>query len=408
MREVAIVGAGMTRFGKYMDRSLKDLAREAVDAALESARIDKSTPQVAIVGNAAAGLAVGQECVRAQVVLREMGIEGIPMINTENACASSSTALQLAWLYVASGMYDVALAVGMEKTYLADKAKQFAMFTAGIDVELAQKMIAHMKAAAEKAAGVATGQAGEPGKSRSVFMDIYAAGARAHMARYGTTKEQFVKVAVKNHYNGSLNPHAQYRERYSAEEIVASPLVAEPLHRLMCAPIGDGAAAAVLVAAHRVAQYTTKPVWICGSAIASGTDSRTPGITERAAKTAYEMAGIGPEDINVAEVHDATSPAEIILYEELGLCAPGEGGRLIDEGATEIGGRIPVNTSGGLLAKGHPVGATGIAQIYELFLQLRGEAGDRQVQGAKVGLTENGGGMVRGEAAAASVHILSI
>jgi len=408
MRDVAIVGAGMTRFGKYLDRNLKSLTREAVDAALQCAGIDKSVPQVAVVGNAAAGLGQGQECVRAQVVLRDMGIQGIPMINTENACASSSTAFQLAWLYVASGMYDIALAVGMEKMYSEDKARVYSLFTAGTDVELAQQMLAFMKEQAEKAAEATPGQAGEPGKSRSVFMDIYAAGARAHMERYGTTKQQFAKVAVKNHHNGSLNPHAQYREEYTLEEILASPPVAEPLTRLMCAPIGDGASAAVLVAADKVARYTTKPVWVRGSAIASGTDSRQPGIGERVAQRAYEMAGIGPEDIDLAEVHDASAPAEILIYEELGFCPVGEGGRLIDEGVTELGGSKPVNTSGGLLAKGHPVGATGVAQLYEIFLQLRGEAGDRQVEGAKVGLTENGGGMVRAEAAAASVHILSV
>jgi acetyl-CoA acetyltransferase len=398
----------MTRFGKYPDRNLKSLTAEAVEAALECAGMDKAAPEVAVVGNAAAGLATGQECVRAQVVLREMGIQGIPMINTENACASSSTAFQLAWLYVASGMYDIALATGMEKMYTEDKGRIFALFTSGTDVELAQQMLAYMKEQAEKAAQAAPGQAGEPGKSRSVFMDIYAAGARAHMQRYGTTKEQFAKVAVKNHYNGSLNPHAQYRDVYTLEEILASPPVAEPLTRLMCAPIGDGASAAVLVAANKVAQYTTKPVWVKGSAIASGTDSRQPGIGERVARRAYKMAGVGPEDIDVAEVHDASAPAELLIYEELGFCAEGEGGRLIDEGVTELGGSKPVNTSGGLLAKGHPVGATGIAQLYEIFLQLRGEAGDRQVEGAKAGLTENGGGMVRNEAAAASVHILSL
>ena len=408
MRDVAIVGAGMTRFGKYPDRNLKSLVREAVDGALGCAGMDKSVPQVAVVGNAAAGLAQGQECVRAQVVLREMGIQGIPMINTENACASSSTAFQLAWLYVASGMYDIALAAGMEKMYTEDKARIFALFTSGTDVEVAQQMLAYMKEQAEKAAKVGAGQAGEPGKSRSVFMDIYASGARAHMERYGTTKEQFAKVAVKNHYNGSLNPLAQYRDVYTMEEILASPPVAEPLTRLMCAPIGDGASAAILVAADKVAQYTSKPVWVKGTAIASGTDSRRPGIGERVAQQAYEMAGIGPEDIDVAEVHDASAPAEVLIYEELGFCGVGEGGRLIDEGVTELGGSKPVNTSGGLLSKGHPVGATGIAQLYEIFLQLRGEAGDRQVDGAKVGLTENGGGMVRNEAAAASVHILSV
>jgi len=409
MRNVAMVGGGMTRFGKYLDRGLKDLAREAVDAALECAGMDRSVPEVAVVGNAAAGLSTGQECVRAQVVLREMGIQEIPMVNTENACASSSTAFQLAWLYVASGMYDIALAVGMEKMYQQDKSRVFASFMAGTDVELVQQMLARMQAEAEKKAKEGGAEeSGGPGKSRSVFMDLYAAGARFHMQRYGTTKEQFAKIAVKNHYHGSLNPHAQYREVYTLEEILASPPVAEPLTRLMCSPIGDGAAAAILVSEEKARRYTTKPVWVRGTALGTGKDARPPGISERVARSAYEMAGIGPEDIHVMEVHDATAPAEVFIYEELGLCPEGEGGRLIDEGVTELGGRIPVNTSGGLLSKGHPVGATGVAQIYEVFQQLRGEAGDRQVEGAKVGLTENGGGMVRGEAAATAVHILSV
>ncbi len=402
----------MTRFGKYLDRSLKDITREAVEAALGSAGMDKSVPEVAIVGNAAAGLSTGQECIRAQVVLREMGIEEIPMVNTENACASSSTAFHLAWLYVASGMYDVALAVGMEKIYQQDKAKMFASFSAGVDVEIVQQIIANLQADLKKKEkeGAPAGEGGGAGKSRSMFMDIYAAGARAHMERYGTTKEQYAKVAVKNHFFGSLNPHAQYRERYTLEEILNSPPVAEPLTRLMCAPTGDGASAALLVSAEKARQYTTKPVWVRGSALGSGKDMKPgmPGITARVARKAFDMAGMGPEDMNVIELHDATAPAEIFIYEDLGLCPEGEGGRLIDEGVTELGGRVPVNPSGGLLSKGHPVGATGVAQIYEIFLHLRGEAGERQVQGAKVGLCENGGGMVRGEAAATCVHILSV
>jgi len=412
VRDVAIVGAGMTRFGKFLDRSLKDLTREAVQAALDSAGMDKSAPQVAIVGNAAAGLSTGQECIRAQVVLREMGIEEIPMVNTENACASSSTAFHLAWLYVASGMYDVALAVGMEKIYQQDKSRMFAAFSAGVDVELLQQIIAALQADLKKkeAEGAPGGEGGGAGKSRSMFMDIYAAGARNHMRKYGTTKEQFAKVSVKNHFFGSLNPHSQYRERYTVEEILNSPPVAEPLTRLMCAPTGDGASAAILVSAEKARQYTTKPIWVRGSALGSGKDMQPgmAGITARVARKSFEMSGIGIQDVNVMEVHDATAPAEVFIYEELGLCPEGEGGRLIDEGVTELGGRVPVNTSGGLLSKGHPVGATGVAQIYEIFLQLRGEAGERQVRNPKVGLCENGGGMVRGEAAATCVHILSL
>ena len=405
MRDVAVAGAGMTRFAKYTDRGLKELSREAVNAALDAAGMDKGDLEVAIVGNAAAGLTTGQECIRAQVVLREMGIDRIPMVNAENACASSSTAFQLAWLYVASGVYDVALALGVEKMFTPDKSRALAAFSAGVDVEQLRGIMEQLKPPSEQAAGAESGA----GKSRSLFMDIYAAGARAHMAKHGTTALHYARIAAKNHNNGSLNPHAQYRERYTPEEILASPLISEPLTRLMCAPIGDGAAAAVLVSADKVAKYTTKPVWVRASALVSGADDRAlvGGITERAAHRAFEMAGLGIGDVNVMEVHDASAPAELGIYEELGLCGEGEGGRLVDEGATELGGRIPVNTSGGLLAKGHPVGATGVAQLYEIWLQLRGEAGDRQVPGARVGLTENGGGMVRGEAAATTVHILT-
>ena len=407
MRDVAIVGVGMTRFGKFLDRSMKDLAREAVVAALDSAGMEKKAIEAAVVGNAVAGLITGQECIRGQVVLREMGIGGIPIINTENACASSSTALHLAWLYVASGIYDVALAVGMEKLYHEDKKRSFQAIGAAVDIEAMRQIIEVMAASAPKREGGDDGQGA--GEKRSMFMDLYAMAARGHMARYGTTKEQFARVAVKNHYHGSLNPHAQYRERYTLEEILASPLVAEPLTRLMCSPIGDGAAAAILVPADKARQYTSKPVFIRATVVGSGQDHAPgePGITERVAHRAYEMAGVTPRDLDVVELHDASAPAELMLYEELGLCGPGEGGKLIDTGFTELTGPTPVNTSGGLISKGHPIGATGVGQVCEIFWQLRGECGDRQVPGAKLGLCENGGGMLRGEAAALAVHILS-
>jgi acetyl-CoA acetyltransferase len=390
---------------------MKEITREAVDGALSSAGTDKSKLEVAIVGNAAAGLITGQECIRGQVVLREMGIGGIPIINTENACASSSTAFHMAWLYVASGMYDIALAVGVEKLYHEDKRKSFAAIGAAVDVEWAQQMQAAMEAS--KGNGERAGQpapASGAGEKRSMFMDFYAAFARQHMQRYGTTKEQFGRIAVKNHLHGSLNPHAQYREVYTLEDILNSPPVAEPLTRLMCSPIGDGAAAAILCSAEKAKQFTTKPVHILASCVGSGSDRDPgePGITERVVQQAYKQAGVGPEDLSVIELHDASAPAELVLYEELGLCGAGEGGKLIDARATYFDGTMPVNTSGGLISKGHPIGATGVAQIYEIFTQLRGEADERQVANPRVGMTENGGGMVKGEAAALSVHIFSV
>ncbi len=405
MREVAIVGAGMTRFAKHIDRNMKDLTREAVEGALGSVGLEKNALEAVAVGNAMAGLITGQECIRGQVVLREMGIGGIPVINTENACASAATALHIAWLYVASGMYDVVLALGMEKLYHEDKARSFAAIGSAIDVEIMQQTLAKMKAATkEKEEG------GGAGKSRSMFMDFYAQSAREHMRLYGTTKEQYAKIAAKNHTNGSLNPYAQFQTPRTAEDVLASPMIADPLTRMMCSPIGDGAAAVVLTSAENAKRLTSKPVYIKASVLNSGKDRKPgePDVTEETARKAYEIAGIGPEDLHVAEVHDASAPAEIFIYEELGLCKTGEGGRLIEDGTTSLGGKIPVNPSGGLLAKGHPVGATGTAQITEIFWQLRGEAGKRQVEGAKVGLTENAGGSVKGDPAAISVHILTV
>lgn len=415
MRSVSVIGAGMVKFGKYLDTSMKVLGRDAVNNALAAAGIDSHQLEAAVVGNAMAGLVTGQECVRGQVVLREMGIGGIPIVNCENACASSATAFHLAWLYVASGMYDVVLALGMEKLYHVDKKVSFAAIGSAVDVELMQQIIADMNAQQAKlrAEREARGEAPKPGgagESRSMFMDFYASSAREHMKRYGTTKEQYARIAVKNHFNGSLNPHAQYQDVCTLEDVLNAPVVAEPLTRLMCSPIGDGAAATILCASSIAKRFTSKPVKVLASLLSSGTDhSRDePGVVDRVSKQAYEKAGVGPSDLGVIELHDASAPAELITYEELGLCKPGEGGKLIDEGVTEINGRIPVNTSGGLLAKGHPVGATGVAQICEVYWQLRGEAGKRQVNQPKIGLTENGGGMVRNEAAAMSIHVLGI
>ncbi len=410
MREVAVVGAGMTRFGKWLDRGLKDLGREAVEGALAQAAVDKHQIEAAVVGNATAGLITGQEMVRAQVILREMGFGEIPMVNTENACASSSTAFHLAWLYVASGLYDVVLALGVEKLYHEDKKRSFRAIGTAVDVEKYQDLVKAAAARGRENGGGAAEAAGRAGESRSAFMDFYASRARSHMKRYGTTAVQYAKVAVKSHGNAALNPYAQYRERYSVEDVLNAPMVVEPLTRLMCSPIGDGAAALVLCSAEKARQLTTKPVWVAASALGSGKDPvpGEPGVTTRVARRAYETAGIGPQDLDVVELHDASAPAELFEYEDLGLCAPGESGRLIDDGATSLTGRIPVNPSGGLLSKGHPIGATGCAQLVEVFWQLRGECGDRQVKGgeARVGLTQNAGGMVRDEAAAITIHVL--
>ncbi len=397
MYPVAVIGVGMTNFGKFLDRSLKDLSREAIDLALKDAGIDKEKIQAAFVGNAMAGIVTGQECIRGQVVLRAYGIEEIPVYNIENACASSSSAFHLAWMSVASGMYDCVLALGVEKLYHEDKKISFKAIGSAVDVEMMESIKETIKSMKEE---------GGTGEKRSIFMDFYAMLARMHMAMYGTKKEHFAMIAQKNHFHGSLNPHAQYREVYTLEEIMNSPVVAEPLTRLMCSPIGDGAAAAILCNGNIAGRFTSKPIYVSASVVVSGKNRsfEEPDIVERAAKKAYEMAGIGPEDLDVIEVHDATSAAELVAYEELGLCKKGEGARLVEEGATKLGGRIPVNTSGGLVSKGHPVGATGVAQIAEIVWQLRGEAGKRQVENAKIGLTQNGGGAIGNEAAVMSIH----
>jgi acetyl-CoA acetyltransferase len=404
-----VAGVGMTTFGKHLDLGLKALGALAVRSALADAGIDAVDLEAAWVGNAAAGLITGQESIRGQVILRSMAIGKIPVVNVENACASASTALQQAAAMVSAGLYDVVLALGVEKLYHADKKRSFAAFSGAVDVEALQAILeALQKNAADTGAKSAASGSGE---SRSMFMDIYAAAARAHMRRYGTTVRQFAEVAAKNSRHGSQNARAQFREVLSVEDVLAAPMIAEPLTRPMCSPIGDGAAAAVIVSERKARELgISKPVRIVSSVLRSGWDHGIdePGSVELTSRDAYEEAGIGPSELHVIECHDASAPAEILAYESLGLCAKGDGGKLIDEGATRLGGRIPVNSSGGLLRKGHPVGATGLAQIVELTEQLQGRSGSRQVAGARLGQAHNGGGNVGSDAAAMCVTILGV
>ena len=405
-RAVLVAGVGMTRFGKHVDRTMKSLAGEAVAGALEDAGVGREAVQAAFVGNAVQGLISGQECVRGQVVLREHGIGGIPIVNVENACASASTALHLAWQAVAGGFHDCVLALGMEKLYHPDKTRSFAALAGAVDVELLAQL---QEALTSMKRGAGEGNGG--GEKRSLFMDVYAAAARQHMARYGTRVEHFAAIAAKNSFHGSLNPRAQYQEPHTVEEVLASPVIAAPLTRLMCSPIGDGAAAAVVVSDEYLKRLRTpRAVRIAASVLGTGRDRGTddPDPVTDVVRRAYEQAGVGPDDVHLAEVHDATAPAELMIYEELGFCAAGDGARLVESGETRLGGRRPVNTSGGLIAKGHPVGATGLAQVVEVVDQLRGRAGRRQVAGAHVALTENAGGAVRGDPAAVAIHILTV
>ena len=406
--DAVIAGVGMTRFGKHLDRGLKSIGGEAVEAALKDAGITGADIEAAFVGNAAAGLVTGQECIRGQVVLRSVGIGKIPVINVENACASASTALHQAAAMVTAGLYDTVLALGVEKLYHEDKRKSFAAFSGAVDVEALAEIVARLKDGAKDASPGSSGEGA--GENRSMFMDIYAAAARNHMKAYGTTVNQFAAVASKNSFHGSLNPRAQFRDILSVEDVLNSPMIAPPLTRPMCSPIGDGGAAVVVMSSRKAKSLgLTSPVRVSSMVLHSGWDhlpGESGGTAELCAREAYAEAGVGPEDVSVIELHDASAPAELMAYESLGLCGKGEGGRLIDSGATRLGGPIPVNTSGGLLRKGPPVGATGIAQIVELTEQLRGVSGDRQVQGAKVGLAHNGGGSIGSDAAAMCVTVL--
>jgi acetyl-CoA acetyltransferase len=406
--DAVIAGVGMTTFAKHLGTGLKALGAEAVQAAATDAGIALGDLDAAFVGNAAAGLITGQESIRGEVVLRSIGVGRLPVINVENACASASTALHQAAAMVTAGIYDVVLALGVEKLYCEDKSKTFAAFTGAVDVEMLQGIMAALRANAEQG-GAKSGSSGA-GEKRSMFMDLYAAVARAHMERYGTTVEQLAAVAAKNSRHGHLNPRAQFREELSVADVLAAPMIVEPLTRPMCSPIGDGAAAAILVSPRKAAELgIERPVHVRSCVLRSGWDHGMDeeGAAEVCAREAYEEAGIGPADLDVVECHDATAPAELFAYESLGLCAKGDGGKLVEAGDTALGGRVPVNTSGGLLRKGHPVGATGIAQIVELTEQLQGRSGPRQVDGARIGLAHNGGGTIGTDVAALCVTILS-
>ena len=403
-----IAGVGMTPFGKHLDRSLKSLASEAIMRALDDANLDKSGIRAAWVGNVGAGVISGQVCVPGQVILRDMGVGKIPVVNVENACASSATAFQQACTMVSFGAYDVALACGVEKLYAQDKLKTFSVFSGGVDIEKTGQLLEEV-AGKLKAAGMDLDDGA--GTNRSLFIDIYVAWALDHMNKYGTTREQMAAVSAKNSYHGSLNPYAQYREVLSIDDVLNAKEVVWPLTLPMCSPIGDGGSAVIIVSEKKAKELgLDRMVKVEASALSSGYDY-TPGEgiepPRGGADAIYEVTGIGPEDLDCVELHDASAISEIMYYEYLGLCPMGEGGAFVESGATKLGGKIPVNTSGGLMRKGHPVGATGTSQIAELVWQLRGQADKRQVEGAKVALAENGGGFIGNDVAALALTILS-
>ena len=387
MRDVAIIGSKIRKFGELWNRSLRDLVVEAGAGAIEDAGASGKEIDALYVGNMSAGRFVDQEHIGA-LIADYSGLSKnlhIPATRVEAACASGGLALRQAIMSVASGYSDIVVAAGAEKM---------------TDVGTEEASSALASAADREWEGMAG----------ATFPGLYAMIAKLHMHRYGTTSEQLAEVAVKNHKNGSLNSIAQYKNIITVENVLNSIMVADPLHIFDCSPITDGASALLLAPADIAHEYTDTPIYIKATAQASDTialhdrrDITTLDATVIAARRAYSMAKLKPKDIDLVEVHDCFTIAEICAIEDLGFAEKGKGGIVTAEGETAIGGRIPVNTSGGLKACGHPVGATGIKQAVEIVTQLRGDAGKRQVEGAKYGMTHN----VGGSGATAVVHIFS-
>ena len=403
MRQTAVIaGVGTTHFGKHFERSLSSLAHEAIRAALQDAGIGIERIQAVWAGTAAAPITTGQVCIAGQAILRGLGLGRVPVVNVENACATASTAFQQAASMVTLGAYDIVLAFGVDKLYHPDKQRVFSVFHGCADVEHPEALEAFVLHDGARPEGA--------GQTRSVFMDVYARMARKYMAATGAQAADFAAVSAKNSFHGSLNPNAQFQKVVTPQEVLEATPIVSPLTLLMCSPIADGASAAVLVSAKAARELgISAPIRVRASFLASGYDysEGEEALVPWAARQVYEFAGVGPGELSCVELHDASSPAELIYCEALGLCEPGEGVRMLADGDTRLGGRIPVNTSGGLVRKGHPIGATGLAQIHELTLQLRGQAGKRQVDGARRALAENGGGFLGTDSAALALTVLS-
>lgn len=411
MNDVYIIGSYSTQFKKWPDKSIKDLVRMAYTGALQDSGIEAGDIGFAWFSNCGWGYSLpasdkapavpGQMNVRGQVALAPLVNEGLfprraPVISVEGACASGSLAFHGAYKDILSGQVDVSLAVGVEKTFYPDHLGQvIEMFYGGTDTSRVSELFKQ-----HSAVGKETGKEWSTSASHTLFMDIYANMAAWHMKKYGTTEKQLAMAASKNHLHGSLNPLAQYQFEVPVEKVMADYMVSWPLTRSMCSPLGDGSAAAILCSDKYLrglpAQIKKRAIKVLACAPASGYehDLGDPSTTNWAAEKAYKDAGKRPSDIDVAEVHDATCFAEIHQLEQLGFCPLGEGGKFTESGATRFDGSKPVNTSGGLESKGHPIGATGLSQINEVTTQLRGEAGKRQVKNPRTGLVENGGGIV--------------
>ena len=415
MNDLYIVGTSCTAFGKQPGTSFQDLARQAYTEVLADAGLgpaEAALIEQAWFGNCGMGQ-WGQGGIRGQVCFTPLVEEGlfperVPMINVEGGCATASFAFHGACKDVLSGQVQMSLAIGVEKLLSPDQPERVAaIFATAID----QLQPARWQAYYERA-GQAAGKPFETGPGRTLFMDTYAMQAAWHMKIHGTTQRQIAIAAAKNHLHGSLNPKAQYRFELTVDEVLADREISWPLTRAMCSPLGDGAAAALVCSkaglANLPAEARARAVRVRASQLSGGKYRAfdEPGLSRIAADKAYARSGLAPADIDIVELHDATSFCEIFQLEMLRLCRDGQGGRFVESGATALGGSLPVNLSGGLVSKGHPVGATGLSMVYETCQQLRGEAGARQVAGATLGLIENGGGVMGFDEAACAVHIL--
>lgn len=400
-----VVGIGMTPFSLKPPRTVKEMAREAVSACLRDAGAQVSDVQAILFGNVGQGVLEGQSGTPGQIALRPLGFERVPIANVENACASGTTAFYLAWSQVRAGLADIALAVGVEKLSIEDSVRRDSLFAGGMDVSQPEAVVARLAKLAEGAeVPPAEGE-------RSIFMDIYAYWARAHMRDFGTTQRQIAAIAAKNHHHSVENPYCQFRKDFTTDEVLAGRALSYPLTVPMCSPYSDGAAAALVCSAEGVRRLNAESIAVPIEAIVLASGSDRPDrdwdrhITRLAADRAYEIAGVGPGDIDLAEMHDATAFGELLNAENLRLAPRGEAGPAAERGEFSIGGRVPINPSGGLESRGHPLAATGLAQIHELVTQLRGRADRRQVDGAKRAILENGGGLYGIEEAAAVIAI---
>lgn len=382
--QVYVCGGYRSGFGRFDDKSLIDLATPALSATLSAACIDAKDINAAFVGNSFGGLLQNQESILGQVLLSAAGLHGVPVHNVKNACSSGSDAVHLAWSSVAYGQYDCVLVLGVEKMTHSDKRKTFAAL-ASVSDRIPES------------------------PDRSVFMDLNAERAKRYMDAYGATPRHFAMSVVKNRNHAVLNPYAAVRKSILIDEVLSDRVITPPLTRAMCGGVSDGAASLLLVSEAFARKHNLEGVRLIASALAGGRANRGEGptVTARCAEAAYAQAGVGPGDISLAEVHDPTAPQELFDIEDIGLCERGQAFELLEQGAFTLGGRIPVNVSGGLVSRGHPVAATGIAQIVEIAEQLEGRAGQAQVEGIRLGLAQMAGGLVGDDSAVATVHILS-